>query len=231
MKNIQLVIFDMAGTAINEDNVVYKTLAQALQQYGFEVPLEMVLELGAGKEKRQAIVDILASMLPQPASDEQVNRIHAAFQQLLDRAYEENPMSVFEGVAKLLPILRAHDIKVGFNTGYQREVAELILAKVGLTVGVDLDVLVTATEAQRGRPAPDMIDLVCEQVNVPAAQSLKVGDSAIDIEEGRNAGVALAVGITTGAQTREQLQQAGPDAVIDDMMELLSVLELPTHEA
>ena len=140
-------------------------------------------------------------------------------------------MSVFEGVAKLLPILRAHDIKVGFNTGYQREIAELILAKVGLTVGVDLDVLVTATEAQRGRPAPDMIDLVCEQVNVPAAQSLKVGDSAIDIEEGRNAGVALAVGITTGAQTREQLQQAGPDAVIDDMMELLSVLELPTHEA
>ena len=231
MKNIQLVIFDMAGTAINEDNVVYKTLAQALQQYGFEVPLEMVLELGAGKEKRQAIVDILASMLPQPASDEQVNRIHAAFQQLLDRAYEENPMSVFEGVAKLLPILRAHDIKVGFNTGYQREVAELILAKVGLTVGVDLDVLVTATEAQRGRPAPDMIDLVCEQVNVPAAQSLKVGDSAIDIEEGRNAGVALAVGITTGAQTRGQLQQAEPDAVIDDMLELLSLLELPTHEA
>lgn len=231
MKNIQLVIFDMAGTAINEDNVVYKTLAQALQQHGFEVPLELVLKLGAGKEKRQAIVDILASMLPQPASDEQVNRIHTEFQQLLDRAYEENPMSVFEGVAKLLPILRAHDIKVGFNTGYQREIAELILAKVGLTVGVDLDVLVTATEAQRGRPAPDMIDLVCEQVNVSAAQSLKVGDSAIDIEEGRNAGVALAVGITTGAQTRDQLQQAGPDAVIDDMMELLSLLELSTHEA
>ena len=55
MKSIELVVFDMAGTTVNEDNVVYKTLQQAINKKQYNLSLDFVLEHGAGKEKHQAI--------------------------------------------------------------------------------------------------------------------------------------------------------------------------------
>ena len=56
---IRMVVFDMAGTTVDEDNVVYKTLQSEINKAGFSFSLEQVLAEGAGKEKRQAIKDIL----------------------------------------------------------------------------------------------------------------------------------------------------------------------------
>jgi phosphoglycolate phosphatase-like HAD superfamily hydrolase len=53
----------------------------------------------------------------------------------------------------------------------------------------------------------------------------KVGDSIIDIEEGRNAGCLLNVGITTGAHTLQQLQSANPEGIIDNLLELLPLVD------
>ncbi len=36
---IRLVVFDMAGTTVNEDNVVYKTLQRAINEFGFNFSL------------------------------------------------------------------------------------------------------------------------------------------------------------------------------------------------
>jgi phosphoglycolate phosphatase-like HAD superfamily hydrolase len=57
-------------------------------------------------------------------------------------------------------------------------------------------------------------------------ETIKVGDSIIDIEEGRNAGCRLCIGITTGAHSREQLSTAHPDAIIDNLLQLISLLPL-----
>ncbi|MBS1527010.1 MAG: HAD family hydrolase, partial [Bacteroidetes bacterium] len=56
---IKMVVFDMAGTTVDENNVVYKTVQQAINQAGFNVTLDEVLAQGAGKEKLQAIKDVL----------------------------------------------------------------------------------------------------------------------------------------------------------------------------
>ena len=61
MHNVQLIVFDMAGTVVNEDNVVYKTLQKVINQKGFELTLDFILEHGAGKEKHQAIKDIFVT--------------------------------------------------------------------------------------------------------------------------------------------------------------------------
>jgi phosphoglycolate phosphatase-like HAD superfamily hydrolase len=54
---------------------------------------------------------------------------------------------------------------------------------------------------------------------------VKVGDSIIDLEEGQNAGCSLNVGITTGAHTTEQLLSANPNAVINDLIDLLPLID------
>ena len=60
---IKLIVFDMAGTVVDEDNAVYKILHQAVLDAGYEVAWETTLLYAAGKEKLQAIKDVLKHIL------------------------------------------------------------------------------------------------------------------------------------------------------------------------
>ena len=222
---IELVIFDMAGTSINEDNLVYKTVQKSLKEHGFDPGLDMVLEHGAGKEKWQAIADIVAILQNEKPSDSLIDEIHADFKTMLNQAYDNHPMEVFPSVLKVMDQLKRKQIKIAYNTGYSRPIAEKILSKVGIVVGEDIDMLITADDVKEGRPGPEMIDLACNELNIEPSNCIKIGDSGIDIEEGRNAKVKYSIGITTGAQTRTQLERQHPDYILDDMLELMSILE------
>jgi phosphoglycolate phosphatase-like HAD superfamily hydrolase len=102
----------------------------------------------------------------------------------------------------------------------------LLITKLGWKKGIEYDTLVTATDVQNSRPDPDMILLAMEQLCVTNADEVvKIGDSIIDIEEGKNAGCSLNIGITTGAHTLQQLQSAKPDYVINNLLELLPLLD------
>jgi phosphonatase-like hydrolase len=224
MTSIKLFVFDMAGTTVNENNLVYKTLCHAFVIAGFtDLKLKNVLEHGAGKEKLQATRDILATVFPQsPDQHGTAERIHARFRELLAEAYATFPVTAYPGSEHLLEVLRANGIRIALNTGYDRTTAELLLRKMGWSAAKEYDVLVTASDVIRGRPHPDMILLAMEKTGITdATQVAKVGDSAIDILEGKNAGCGFTAGITTGAQTEKQLWQAAPDAVINDLRELL----------
>jgi phosphoglycolate phosphatase-like HAD superfamily hydrolase len=70
-----------------------------------------------------------------------------------------------------------------------------------------------------------MILLAMKQLGIDnALEVAKVSDSAIDIEESKNAGCGLNIGITTGAHTVAQLQTASPDSIINNLLELLPLL-------
>ena len=53
---------------------------------------------------------------------------------------------------------------------------------------------------------------------------IKVGDSKIDIEEGRNAKCLYSIGVTTGAHTANQLAEAKPDFIINSLIELFPII-------
>lgn len=72
------------------------------------------------------------------------------------------------------------------NTGYYRVTAEAILNKLGWKVGTEIDTLVTASEVSQNWPDPDMILLAMRHHGLTDGKSVvKVGDSSIDIEEGK----------------------------------------------
>lgn len=222
MSNIQLVVLDMAGTTVDEDNVVYKTVHKSIVEAGYDISLQDVLLHGAGKEKLQAIKDILAA---KNIMDADTSRIFQAFTGGLDAAYADLKVKTFPGVEHLLLTLRERGIHVTLNTGYNSRIANLLLDKLGWKKGENYRALITADDVLRGRPHPDMIKLAMVQAGVTdSAATLKAGDSAIDIEEGRNAGCGITVGLTTGAQTREQLAVAQPTYILDSLVELLDII-------
>ena len=203
---IKLVVFDMAGTTVDEDNVVYKTLRAAINAAGYQFSLEQVQEAGAGKEKSQAIRDVLA-LDGTLNSDEKIATIFEDFKRRLSGNYAALDVKEQPGASETFSKLRRHGIKVVLNTGYDRATAESLIQKIGWVVGTDIDGLVTASDVENGRPAPDMIHLAMRQTNIKSCQAVaKIGDSAIDIEEGQNAGCGMTFGVTTGAQTESQLR-------------------------
>ncbi len=221
---IKLVVFDMAGTTVDEDNVVYKTVRAAINSAGYQFTQEQVQAAGAGKEKSRAIRDVLA-LDGGPHSDKEVDTIFTDFKFRLANAYETLDVKEQPGASKVFSSLRSSGVKVVLNTGYDRATAEKLINKIGWSVGNDIDGLVTASDVSNGRPAPDMIHLAMKQTGVEAAESVvKVGDSQIDIEEGQNAKCGLTYGITTGAQSEAMLKAASPTGVVHSLPELLQIV-------
>jgi len=214
-----MVVFDMAGTTVDENNVVYKTLHAAIVNAGIEVTLDDVLLHGAGKEKLQAIKDVLAS---QGHETTHAQDIYHFFIKALENAYQNLEVTPCSNAETVFALLKKQEIKVVLNTGYNRATATGLLSKLNWKIGEDIDLLVTASDVSNNRPAPDMIDYAIKHFAITDPTTVvKVGDSAIDIEEGKNAGCGKTFGVTTGAQTREQIQVADPTAVVDDLLEIL----------
>jgi phosphonatase-like hydrolase len=220
-----MVVFDMAGTTVNEDNVVYKTLQKAIKKKGFDFNLDQVLAEGAGKEKLEAIQSILKKYARNTDKD-LANEIYSDFMDLLSKAYEDIEVLPQPNAEELFQILKKRNIRVVLNTGYNADIAESLVKKLGWEKGIEFDSLITSSDVERNRPDPEMIDLAMDIYGVVDPKKvIKVGDSIIDIEEGQNAGCGLSVGITTGAHSFLQLQSANPDYIIGDLLELVPIID------
>lgn len=224
MGTIKMVVFDMAGTTVNENNVVYKTLQKVINKAGYNFSLAQVLTEGAGKEKLQAIKDIIALEIAQP-DDATAKKIYNLFADELATAYDSFEIKPQPATEETFEALRAKNILVVLNTGYNEKTALGILEKLHWKTGNQIDGLITATDVQNNRPQPDMILLAMQKFGIDnAGEVAKVGDSIIDIEEGKNAGCGLSIGITTGAHTYQQLASANPSNIINNLSELLQLI-------
>jgi len=221
---IQCVVFDMAGTTVNEDNIVYKTLQAAINHYNVPVDLNHVLLYGAGKEKFQAIKDIISNS-PYELDEKAQIEVFNYFLAQLDIAYTNFDVTPMPGAELVFAALKQSGVKVVLNTGYNRATAENLLKKLGWAEGQQIDLLVTASDVPHNRPMPDMILYAKNKLQIAdTKQMVKIGDSCIDIEEGKNAGCLLNIGITTGAQTETQLMEAKPEYIVHSLSALLEIL-------
>ena len=161
----QCVVFDMAGTTVNEDNLVYKTLQAAINHYNVPVDLDHVLLHGAGKEKLQAIKDIISNS---PYALDEMVELEAFnyFLAQLDIAYKNFKVTPMPGAEKVFIALKEKGIQVVLNTGYNRATAESLLGQLGWKEGVQIDLLVTASDVLHNRPMPDMILYAKDKLNI-----------------------------------------------------------------
>ncbi len=215
MSTIELLVLDMAGTTIDEDNVVYKTLMKAVNDHGYNVSLNEVLSSCAGKEKFDAIETLLREI---DGNKEDAENIFKDFSEELKIAYQDLDVKPIDGVEDFLIKVRTGNKKVVLNTGYSSEIAKQLLEKLNWKKNIQFDALITADDVSASRPNPDMIFLAMKKFGIDDPEKvLKAGDSAIDIEEGKNAGCGITVGVLSGAQTRAELEKANPDHIFDSI--------------
>lgn len=80
----------------------------------------------------------------------------------------------------------------------------------------------TGGTALRHKPAPDLLLRVCEALEVAPSRALMVGDTARDVLAGRAAGMRTAA-VLYGLGARDALLAAGPDHVLEDLEDVLTV--------
>ncbi|QES89822.1 HAD family hydrolase [Rhizosphaericola mali] len=227
MTNIKMLVLDMAGTTVKENNLVYKTVQKAIQKEGIQVTLDNVLEHGAGKEKYTAIVDVLHACTN--LNDKEIiniaNNAFEYFKATLYDTYNENTINTYEGMETFFSFMQNKGIKVVLNTGYNHALATKILSILGWEEGKQIDGLITDDDVEKGRPYPDMIELAMQRFGIhDPLNVLKAGDSAIDIIEGKNSGCGLTIGVLSGAQTKEQLENAHPDYILNYVTDIKDLL-------
>lgn len=221
---IELVVLDIAGTTIEEGNVVYDVLRRVVEDQGAQVEPEDFIQW-TGTEKRWAIENLLRIGGVEPTAT-LVDSTHARFVELLDQAYREQPPAPVQGVDQTLRSLRERGIKVALTTGFSRRTTLPLLQAAGWALTEDdeqgvLDALVCAPEVSRGRPAPYMIHRAMEATGVEDVRVVAAaGDTPADVLAARRAGV-LSVGVLTGIGSRADFDDDVTDMVLDSVNDLL----------
>jgi phosphonatase-like hydrolase len=223
---IQLVVFDMAGTTVNDDDSVNRCVRAALSAVGVEVSRDAVNEV-MGIPKPLAIRHLL-ERYEHPELCEQLDAIHSDFVRRMIAFYETDP-SVHEipGATECFRKLRAAGIKTALDTGFSRDIVNVILRRLGWNDPALLDTTVTSDEVSCGRPHPDMIQKAMQTVGITDPQSVaKVGDTPSDLEEGVNAGCGMVIGVTGGSHTAEQLKPHRHTHLIHTVADLPALLRI-----
>lgn len=229
MQTIKLVVFDLAGTTIFDDGSIAICFQQAMQQFGYQVPVQEINPL-MGYKKPQAIAMMLAVHEPDinKQTEQLVHDIHLRFEQNMIAYYEQVPtIQPLPHAEEVLIALKKAGIKIGLNTGFSKAIADVIVHRLGWLYHGLADYIVASDEVEAGRPHPFMIQKMMELAGITDAQQVvKVGDTEVDVNEGKNAGCLYAIGVTTGAFSRAQLAPYEPSYIIDDLSELLPILQV-----
>lgn len=222
---IELVVFDMAGTTVNDGDAVNRCFRGALGSAGFAVTPAQVDGV-MGWAKPAAIGHLLEQCgVAGQALDEQVQGLHADFVARMIQHYRTaDDVAEMPGARETFARLRAAGVRVALNTGFSRAIAQTILDRFGWMTLVDASVC--SDEVARGRPASDMIRKLMQISGVTVSSHVaNVGDTPVDLDEGRNAGCGRIIAVTFGTHSREQLTPHGPTDLIDSLAELPSLLD------
>lgn len=225
---IQLVVFDLAGTTVKDNQDVHRVLQSSLAQDNVIISLEDANEV-MGIPKPVAIRTLLKKRYTgdREINESWINTIHERFVSEMILFYKTDE-SVGEklGVTETFLELKKRNIKVVVDTGFDRLITDSILNRLGWRENGLIHGSVSSDEVERGRPYPDMIFKAMEIAGVTSPKSVaKVGDTVSDLLEGNSAGCALVIGITSGSYSKEELSKEKSTHLVENVQEIIPILE------
>jgi phosphonatase-like hydrolase len=224
-RSVDLVVFDMAGTTVLDGTAVHDSLAGALKDVGECVVDYDAVNVVMGLQKPVAIRTLLQDQGISP-TESLVEKIHDEFVSRMLQFYGHNPeVQEVKGVSTLFESLKANGIRVGIDTGFSREIAQVIIDRFRWEKNGLIDVSVTSDEVSAGRPAPYMIFRSMEKTGVQTVSRVaKIGDTPSDLYEGTNAGCGIVAGVTQGSHTADQMRSHPHTHLIGTVRDLPGIL-------
>ncbi len=217
---IDAILFDLDGTLVETDDQAVETLARRLKPVSRLVPgkdpermARHLLMVWEGPTTRAlALLDRIGLDDNVLGMGEHLRRMRGVNAPLRFRP--------IDGAGEMLHELSRRYYLAIVTTRKHHDV-RVFLAQQELT-GL-IQVVTGRDDTWRIKPHPSPIRHTAEQLAVPVERCLLVGDSTVDIEAARAAG-ARSVGVLCGFGSREELERAGADLILDCTGELLDWL-------
>ena len=211
----QAVLFDMDGTVLDTLDDLCDSINHSLAEFSLpQVSREHVRQcLGNGA------AFLVSHSIPAGSSPELEADVLAFYKPWYD-AHCLIKTAPYEGILPMMRSLKEHGLRLAIISNKpDRAVQELSDAFFpGL-----LELSVGESPSVRRKPAPDTVLTAASQIGLSVDQCVYVGDSEVDLQTARNAGMDC-ISVTWGFRDEAQLIEAGASVLVRTPEELESLL-------
>ncbi len=213
---IQAVFFDMDGTLLNTLDDICGSIRETLAEWGLPTRSNAELLPFIGYGARHLCQG--ATGLTDPERLEAFHRQYRAHS--LNR---DDPKTVaYSGIPEVVMALRERGLKVGICTNKPQAWTEKLAASY-FAEGA-FDAIYGVHDGGVIKPEPGGLLEMCAEFGISPQHAVMIGDSPVDVETGRNAGMHT-LAVTWGFREKAQLVKADPDVMIDRVEDIINVIE------
>ncbi len=209
---MQLLIFDLDGTLI--DSALDLAISVNATRLHMGLP---ELDLGLISSYVGDGAPVLIRRVMGPDAPEETVRTALEFFLSFYRLHALEHTKLYPGVREALEELYRRGKTLTVLTNKPVRISADIMAALGL--GEMFFRVYGGNSFELKKPYPIGVTTLLSETGIGPAETMLVGDSHVDMQTARNAGVA-ACGVTWGFQTERMLAEQ-PDIVIEDMRQLL----------
>lgn len=209
-----LVIFDWDGTLLNS----LTKISQCMQLAAVDAGLEPCSEADARS--------IIGLGLPEAVSTLYPNAESAPLE-LLSQRYahhfvikDQTPCEFYPGVEDTLETLKSNGHHIAVATGKSRRGLNRVLGNLGWE---NYFHATRCADETASKPDPLMLSELLAELDVPLADSVMIGDTEFDLGMAASLGMRR-IGVSYGAHPLERLNKHQPEAIIDEMSQLVKLL-------
>lgn len=210
---LQLVLFDLDGTLVDSRIDITNAINYALEEYGvgpFRID-DITSRVGSG-------ITRLIEELLKPYPHIPLKAVIERFLYHYERHLTDNTRP-YPGVKEVLEELKGYKKAVISNK--LEALSKKTLEGLGLLKYFDM--VIGSDTTPEKKPSPVPVLTVLNKLNVSPEEAVIVGDSDLDIEAGKSAGI-LTIAVTYGYRPVETLSRA--EYIIDTISELPPLLKL-----
>jgi len=210
------VVFDWDGTLADSRRVVVASFQKALSEVDCEIS-DTFIEQRIGIGSAETFREILRSS--KTSFDEALIKRLVKLK-VRNEIEMSRGINLFDGALQLLQSLQGK-IKLGLASMNDRAVIEHLL-KV-MSVKRFFSVVVTADDVARSKPDPEIFLKCAGELKSSPERCVVVEDSVFGVEAAKTAKMKC-IAVLTGVHSKETLEKAGPDLIVDSLTEKKEIL-------
>jgi len=220
---VAAVIFDLDGTLIDSIDIYFSIVEKALERLNLPgVSRSQILAAAESEDFKWELV------LPQEVlsrKEKVIDEAWAVINEIAPQMFADN-LDLIQGAEGIVEDLSSNGLKIGLVTSTQRQYLETKMQPLK-NAGVDtlFEAIITSDDVEKRKPAPDPLIACAQKLDMKPANCVYVGDTTTDIKAGKAAGMRT-IGVLTGFDDYEALETEEPDAILENVQNLLEVIDV-----
>ena len=217
---IKCCIFDLDGTILDTITTITHFVNSTVERYGVNPITEDECKYFAGNGARLLITRTLESR--GVYDKELLEKILKEY----NAAYDSDPLyltSPFDKIKEMLASLKSRGVKLAVLSNKPNPTVKSIVASF---FPETFDVVLGGRDGIPLKPDPSVPREILATLGETEANTAWIGDTATDVETGKNLGARLNIGVLWGFRKKDELVSAGANMVVETVDELMEAISI-----